>query len=63
MRWADSFVALDTETTGLDSKARIVEIALVTFEGGKPVQTWSKLLRPKGCDIYGPECAKAFAVN
>ena len=43
------FVVLDVETSGLDPKNdRIVEIALVTFQNGKPIEEWNTLLNPEG---------------
>jgi DNA polymerase-3 subunit epsilon len=48
---ADSFIALDVETTGLDAKVhRVVEIALVRFEAGVEADAWSSLVNP-GCNI------------
>lgn len=42
------FVVLDVETTGLQpSRQRIVEIALVRFTGGQPVQQWESLVNPQ----------------
>jgi DNA polymerase-3 subunit epsilon len=42
------FVALDTETTGLDPTQghRLVEVACVAFDDGKIGETWSTLMNP-----------------
>jgi DNA polymerase III epsilon subunit family exonuclease len=42
-----SFVAVDTETTGLDFEHdRVIELAAVRFENGKPVADFTALLSP-----------------
>ena len=40
------YVVIDTETTGLFKKDRIVEIACVVFKGGKMLEEWSTLINP-----------------
>lgn len=46
---ASKFVVLDVETSGLDPKNnRIVEIALVTFQNGEPIDEWNTILNPEG---------------
>lgn len=47
---ADCYVAFDTETTGLDSYSRIVELAGVRYEHGREVSRFSTLVDP-GCSI------------
>src|SRR5512140_2978854 len=43
----ESFVALDTETTGLDpSRDSIIEIAAVKFRGSRIEDEWSSLVNP-----------------
>jgi DNA polymerase-3 subunit epsilon len=59
----DGFAAFDTETTGLDAHARILEIAVVTFEGGVPVREWSQLLCPEDVDWNDERVQGALAVN
>lgn len=63
MKWHEEFVAWDTETTGLGSTARIIEIAAVVFENGKPTREWSTLLCPTGVDWGDPKVQEALAVN
>jgi DNA polymerase III epsilon subunit family exonuclease len=42
-----SFIAVDTETTGLDFEHdRIIELAAVRFENGLPTETFSALISP-----------------
>src|SRR6187402_2673455 len=42
-----SFVAVDTETTGLDFEHdRLIELAAVRFEDGKPVANFEALVAP-----------------
>jgi len=41
------FVVLDVETTGLSpARQRVIEVAVVRFEGGIPVQRWESLCHP-----------------
>ena len=40
------YVVIDTETTGLFKKDRIVEIACVAFKNGKMLEEWSTLVNP-----------------
>lgn len=40
------YVVIDTETTGLFKKDRIVEIACVVFKNGNMLEEWSTLLNP-----------------
>lgn len=62
--WADSYVAFDTETTGLGAQARVIEIAAVTFEKGIPVHSWSSLLWPgDSVDWEHPDVKGALEVN
>jgi hypothetical protein len=43
----DGFCAIDVETTGLASaKCKIIQIAIVTFEGGRVANAWSRYLNP-----------------
>ena len=63
MTWNDSWVAFDTETTGLDGRARIVEVAAVVFEGGVPVHEWSQLLCPEDVDWDNADVRKALEIN
>jgi DNA polymerase-3 subunit epsilon len=63
MSWADEYVAIDTETTGVGASARIVEVAAVTFSKGEPVREWSRLLCPPDVDWESPKVKEALAVN
>ncbi|MDP3277833.1 MAG: 3'-5' exonuclease [Deltaproteobacteria bacterium] len=40
-------VIVDTETTGLQRTARLVEVAAVLIERGKVIETWSTLVDPQ----------------
>lgn len=40
------YIVIDTETTGLYKKDRIVEIACVVFKNGKMLEEWSTLINP-----------------
>jgi DNA polymerase-3 subunit epsilon len=40
------YIVIDTETTGLFKKDRIVEIACVAFKNGKMLEEWSTLINP-----------------
>jgi DNA polymerase-3 subunit epsilon len=63
MNYHDSFVAIDTETTGFGPEARILEVAVVTFEGGQVVNEWSRLLKPKNVDWGNSRVQEALAIN
>lgn len=63
MRWSDRFVSFDTETTGFDSSARIIEISCVLFEGGEVKEEWSSLLCPRDVDWNNDGVKKALEVN
>lgn len=43
---SNEYVVIDTETTGLFKKDRIVEIACVVFKNGKMLEEWSTLVNP-----------------
>lgn len=63
MIWGDTFTSIDTETTGFGPKARVIEVAAVTFEGGRVVREWSSLLNPEGVDWDSEGVQKALSVN
>lgn len=43
----DTFISIDLETTGLDSRSdRIIEIGAVRFEGGKPSEEYHSFVNP-----------------
>jgi DNA polymerase III epsilon subunit-like protein len=63
MSWQRSWVAIDTETTGFGAKARILEVAAVTFENGIPVHEFSSLLCPSDVDWSNDRVKEALAVN
>ncbi len=45
----DDYVAFDLETTGLSAEEHeIIEMALVRFNCGQPVESWSSLVKPSG---------------
>jgi DNA polymerase III subunit epsilon len=62
MSW-NTWVAFDTETTGLGSDARIIEIALVAFKDGEIVEQWDTLLEPEGVNWDDPNVQRALEVN
>ncbi len=61
--WTDSYLAFDCETTGLDERARIVEIAVVRFERGVPVREWAELVCPPDVDWENIDVRRALEVN
>ncbi len=61
--WFESWTAVDTETTGLGSTARVVEVACVTFESGQIAREWTQLLYPDGVNWDDPNVKKALEVN
>lgn len=63
MAWIDSWVSFDTETTGFSSEARVLELAVVYFEHGKPVETWSSFFNPPELDWLHPAVLDAQKVN
>lgn len=42
----NSFVAVDLETTGLESNAEVIEVGLAIVENGSVVREWSTLIKP-----------------
>ncbi len=63
MAWHDNFTVFDTETTGLDESARIIEIGVVHFYKGKIVREWTALIHPNGVYWEEEKVQKALAVN
>lgn len=63
--WKDAFVAWDVETTGLDERARIIEIATAAFSRGSMIATASCLFDPCLDDEEwaSPDVQKALSVN
>jgi DNA polymerase-3 subunit epsilon len=61
--WSDSWTSFDTETTGVTDRARIVEVAVVAFEKGKPVHEYTALLCPEDVDWNDRHVQEALAVN
>lgn len=61
--WLDSFVAIDTETTGFGPQARILSVGFVHFRGGSPVETRSFRFFPDGVDWNAPDVQEALSVN
>ena len=62
--WWESFIAFDTETTGLYDDARVIDVAAVRFEKGKIVDHYWSLINP-GDEVNwdDPGVQKAMAVN
>jgi DNA polymerase-3 subunit epsilon len=53
---SDSFVILDTETTGLDENAQVVEVAVIDYEGNILLDTLVKpteSIPPRATEIHG----------
>jgi len=63
MAWSDSYIALDTETTGFAKTSRILEVGLVYFENGKPVESWGRMVNPPELDWESPSIQEALKVN
>lgn len=61
--WTDRWVAWDCETTGLGRDARIIEVAVVTFEDGVVAEAWSSLVDPGPIDWGQEGVRRAMAVN
>jgi len=61
--WNNRWISFDTETTGFGPKARIIEAALITFEGGEVVDRWSSFFRPDDVDWDHPHVQEALAIN
>lgn len=58
-----TFLAFDTETTGVDSDARIVDLAAVLFTDGQPIMCWSTLINPGDIDWDLLSVQQALEVN
>lgn len=63
MSWIDTFVSYDTETTGLDKTARIIEVAFVRFEEGQVKERWESFINPGEVKWDDPNVQKALEVN
>lgn len=61
--WRDDFIAYDTETTGFDSGARIIELAIVRFSGGEIKEIFSSTFDPPDVDWGSPSVQDASAIN
>jgi len=61
--WKDKYVVVDTETSGLGTDARILEIAIASFEKGEITSSWSTMLYPLGLDFNDPNVKAALSVN
>jgi len=61
--WARRTVGFDTETTGTDENARIIEFGAVVWEDGLKVVSLTWLLNPGEVDLADPNIRKAFEVN
>lgn len=62
-RWYDKFIAFDTETTGFGKNARILELAILTYENGVCTDRWSTLFNPPDVDWNNPDVQKALSIN
>jgi DNA polymerase III epsilon subunit family exonuclease len=62
-KWHESYIAFDTETTGVGTSARILEIGVAVFENGVMVQEWSQLLKPSNVDWADDNVKKAMSIN
>jgi len=63
LMWNDSFISYDVETSGFGSSARILEVAVVRFEAGEPVEEWVTLLSPDDLNWEDEKVVKALEVN
>ena len=61
--WAKRTVAFDTETTGTDENARIIEFGACVWEDGQVVVHMSWLLNPGDVNLDDPQVRGAFEVN
>jgi DNA polymerase III epsilon subunit-like protein len=61
--WSRRMVGFDTETTGTDENARIVEIGIVLWEDGAVVCSFPWLLNPGDVNMDDPDVRRAFEVN
>lgn len=61
--WNDRYLSFDVETSGFGSTARILEVAVVCFEKGVPIEEWSSLLSPEDLNWEDEKVMKALEVN
>ena len=61
--WHKRMVGFDTETTGTDAFARVVEFGVCVWEDGRKVVNMSWLLNPGPLDLADPSIREAFEVN
>lgn len=62
-QWAQSFVSIDTETTGLGEDARVLSVAAVVFHRGYVVERWECYLYPREVDLFSESVRGALKVN
>ena len=60
---ATRYLAIDLETSGFKSTARVLEVGCVLFENGEPIREWSSLVRPVGINWEEPDVQQAISVN
>ena len=63
MSWKDYWISIDVETSGVDSKAQVVEFAAVHFSRGKKVHSWSTLICPMNQLFMDKQFQEAMACN
>jgi len=61
--WAHRIVAFDTETTGTDDDARILEFGAVLWEDGVKVVDWAFFVNPGSIDTTDARVVEALGVN
>ena len=64
MKWSDHFIALDVETTGVSqSNDYVIEVAMVTFRDGGPVDSWSTLIDPGAWDRWDDDVIRLTGIK
>ena len=61
--WHEHFIAFDTETSGLDGSARILELAVVEFRKGEVVDVFESCFLPPDFDFDDPKVQGALQIN
>ncbi len=59
----DTYIAIDTETSGLGSDAQVLEVSVMHYWRGRVVRRWSALVCPMNLSWEDEKVKEAMAIN